>query len=322
MSGCIRDLSVASDHSGAGGNLHQVRKPLESLIFNSTVGVGLFDANLCCRALSAALGRMVGTSPMPPIGKSMHQMFPQCVECLEPVFRQVWNTGTGLPNVELAAQGLSSGAKCTWSLNFYPVRDEFGEVRLIAITFSDVTKKRCVEFKLHNLRAKLETALPVDDNSPRGQSLDLSSRTFQLIERSMEILNSSATLRCRTLETRIEAGLGRLALFLCGTRYQESLSQLPQPGLESPIEGSPISHSPSSSETCGTYKLAAGDPSPRERQLLYFLADGKSNKEIASILDISTRTVETYRARIMLKLDLHSTAALVRYAIRNHIVEP
>jgi DNA-binding CsgD family transcriptional regulator len=52
------------------------------------------------------------------------------------------------------------------------------------------------------------------------------------------------------------------------------------------------------------------------------LADGKSSKEIGSILDISTRTVECYRARIMLKLDLHSTAALVRYAVRNNIVEP
>jgi DNA-binding NarL/FixJ family response regulator len=65
----------------------------------------------------------------------------------------------------------------------------------------------------------------------------------------------------------------------------------------------------------------AGCPSPRERQVLRFLADGKSNKEIGFILDISTRTVECYRARIMLKLGLHSTAALVRYAIRNNIVE-
>ncbi len=65
----------------------------------------------------------------------------------------------------------------------------------------------------------------------------------------------------------------------------------------------------------------AGCPSPRERQVLYLLAEGKSNKEIGMALDISSRTVEFYRARIMLKLGLHSTAALVRYAIRNNIVE-
>ena len=55
--------------------------------------------------------------------------------------------------------------------------------------------------------------------------------------------------------------------------------------------------------------------------MLRFLADGKSNKEIGFILEISTRTVECYRARIMIKLDLHSTAALVRYAIRHHSIE-
>jgi PAS domain S-box-containing protein len=322
MSSCIRDLSAEGVCSRACDNLRQMRKPFGSLIFSSTVGVALFDENLCCRALSAALGRMMGTSAKATIGKSMQYVFPQSVECLEPVFRQVWNTGTGLPNVELAAQVASRGGKCLWSLNFYPVRDQFGELRLVAITFSDVTKRRCAELKLHHLKTKLETASAQDDNSPRGESVDLPARTFQLIERSLEILNSSATLRCHTVEMRIEADLGRLALFLCGTRYQEFLSQLPQSDSESPSEEPPIIHTPSSPETCGTSKLAASDPSPRERQLLYFLADGKSNKEIGSILAISTRTVEAYRARIMLKLDLHSTAALVRYAIRNHIVEP
>jgi DNA-binding NarL/FixJ family response regulator len=60
---------------------------------------------------------------------------------------------------------------------------------------------------------------------------------------------------------------------------------------------------------------------PREIEVIRLLAQGQSNKEIGALLEISTRTVESYRARIMLKLDLHSTAALVRYAIRNKIVE-
>lgn len=60
--------------------------------------------------------------------------------------------------------------------------------------------------------------------------------------------------------------------------------------------------------------------SPREQEVLRLLAEGKSNKEISSILVISVRTVETYRARLMLKLDANSIADLVRYAIRTHIV--
>ena len=60
---------------------------------------------------------------------------------------------------------------------------------------------------------------------------------------------------------------------------------------------------------------------PRERETVQLIAEGKSNKEIAEIFGISVKTVETHRAAIMRKLRLDSFAALVRYAIRNGIVE-
>jgi DNA-binding NarL/FixJ family response regulator len=60
----------------------------------------------------------------------------------------------------------------------------------------------------------------------------------------------------------------------------------------------------------------------REREVLQLLAEGKGNKEAASILQISVNTVEVHRASIMKKLDLHSVGELVRYAIRNKMVEP
>jgi DNA-binding CsgD family transcriptional regulator len=65
-----------------------------------------------------------------------------------------------------------------------------------------------------------------------------------------------------------------------------------------------------------------GKISPREREVIKFLARSKSNKEVAAALGISVRTIETYRARIMLKLHIHSLSELVHYAIRTHIVEP
>jgi DNA-binding NarL/FixJ family response regulator len=58
----------------------------------------------------------------------------------------------------------------------------------------------------------------------------------------------------------------------------------------------------------------------REREVVQLLAEGSSNKEVASALGISTKTAETHRATIMKKLDLDSLAALVRYAIRNNII--
>jgi DNA-binding NarL/FixJ family response regulator len=60
---------------------------------------------------------------------------------------------------------------------------------------------------------------------------------------------------------------------------------------------------------------------PREREILQLLAEGKSNKEIAGFLGISVKTAETHRANIMLKLNFHSITELVRYAVRNKIIQ-
>src|ERR1041385_5972379 len=60
----------------------------------------------------------------------------------------------------------------------------------------------------------------------------------------------------------------------------------------------------------------------RERDVIRLLAEGASNKEIATSLGISIRTAETHRATLLRKLGLDSLAALVRYAIRNNIIEP
>ena len=59
---------------------------------------------------------------------------------------------------------------------------------------------------------------------------------------------------------------------------------------------------------------------PRELEILRHLAEGKTNKEIAMLLGITARTVETHRSKIMLKLGLHSLAELIRYAMHNGIV--
>ena len=61
--------------------------------------------------------------------------------------------------------------------------------------------------------------------------------------------------------------------------------------------------------------------SPREIQVLRLVAEGKSSKEVAVVLNISVKTAETHRANIMRKLELHSVSELVRYAVKNQIIE-
>ena len=60
---------------------------------------------------------------------------------------------------------------------------------------------------------------------------------------------------------------------------------------------------------------------PRQREIVQLLAEGKSSKEVATELGLSVKTAETHRANIMRRLDCHSVSELVRYAVRNNIIE-
>ena len=60
----------------------------------------------------------------------------------------------------------------------------------------------------------------------------------------------------------------------------------------------------------------------RERQVLQLIAEGKSTKDVATLLGISVKTAESHRTRLMRKLGIHEIASLVRYAVRQGIVQP
>ena len=59
----------------------------------------------------------------------------------------------------------------------------------------------------------------------------------------------------------------------------------------------------------------------RERQVLQLIAEGKSTKDVASLLGVSVKTAESHRSRLMQKLDIHETASLVRYAVKRGLVQ-
>jgi two-component system response regulator NreC len=69
-------------------------------------------------------------------------------------------------------------------------------------------------------------------------------------------------------------------------------------------------------------ELPADPLTPRQRQVLQLVAEGRTTKEVATLLGLSSKTAESYRAQIMEKLDIHQTAGLVRYAIRRGLIEP
>lgn len=72
---------------------------------------------------------------------------------------------------------------------------------------------------------------------------------------------------------------------------------------------------------CSEEEFPRSSLTPREQEVIKLLAEGKSNKEVAAVLDISVKTAEAHRANLMHKLNISSLSDLVRYAIRNGIVE-
>lgn len=307
---------------GWGGVDQALRGPRNSFtgfLDNSTVGIALFDEHLRCRAINAALGRMVGVSTKKHSGRPMHQVFPAEAPQLESAFRQAWTSGDTLSNVELSAQWPGRTAEMShWLVNFYPIKDDLGRVRLVATTFSEVTRRRRLESQLCRLNDRFRATVAGGPEVAGEELSGMSAQTLELVKRSVSLLKSSMSLRCYVSEMRLESELERLALFLTVARHRDPVEALDPPPPEPCAEPSALDGANDENDAAG---LGPCCPSFRERQVLRFLADGRSNKEIGAILDISTRTVESYRARIMLKLDLHSTAALVRYAIRKKIVE-
>jgi DNA-binding NarL/FixJ family response regulator len=61
---------------------------------------------------------------------------------------------------------------------------------------------------------------------------------------------------------------------------------------------------------------------PRQREILQLVAEGKSTKDVARLLDLSVKTVEAHRGQIMQRLEIHDLASLVRYAVRTGLVSP
>jgi DNA-binding NarL/FixJ family response regulator len=87
-----------------------------------------------------------------------------------------------------------------------------------------------------------------------------------------------------------------------------------------------LAHKPFCADSCSSElnEVSTGDRdrlSPRERLVVKLIAEGYSNKGIGAILNLSVKTAEAHRAAAMRKLDIHSTADLVRYAVRARLLE-
>ncbi len=156
--------------------------------------------------------------------------------------------------------------------------------------------------------------------------LDLSMPTLNGIDAGREILKVSPRTRFMLLTMHTEEHL-ILEGLRAGARGCVTKSQASEHLVEAIREicGDGVYLSPSVSGAVVQAYLA-GSPlvyeplTSRERQVLQLVAEGRTTKEVASELGVSVKTAESHRTRLMAKLDIHSTAGLVHYAIRRGLI--
>jgi DNA-binding NarL/FixJ family response regulator len=158
--------------------------------------------------------------------------------------------------------------------------------------------------------------------------LDFEMPSLNGVDAVREIVRAHPAIRCIILTRHVEEPYALEAL-RAGARGYVLKTQAPQDIVTAVrhVNQGEVYLSPKVSravvEAYLSKKDLPEDPlSPRERQVLQLVGEGKSTKEIAALLCISVKTADTHRTRLMQKLDIHQTAGLVRYAIRQGLIEP
>jgi len=164
------------------------------------------------------------------------------------------------------------------------------------------------------------------EHSPNVVVMDISMPDLNGIEATRQILNKAPAAKVIALSAHADHRMvaeilkaGAMGYTLKESAYEELVLAIRavRAGkiyLSSRLVGSVVDHyvrRDGDGENGAFAKLT-----PREREVLQLMAEGKSTKEVAAGLTVSTKTVETHRRQIMEKLDLHSVAELTKYAIR------
>jgi DNA-binding NarL/FixJ family response regulator len=134
---------------------------------------------------------------------------------------------------------------------------------------------------------------------------------FLTVHNSAQMLQQALDAGGRGYVLKSDVGSDLLVAVEAALKHKTFISQ--------GVAGTGVSYSTTSKEVreVGAHRLTS-----REREVLQILAEGRSTKEVATLLNIAVKTAETHRTNIMRKLDLHSVSELVLYAIRNRVVEP
>jgi DNA-binding CsgD family transcriptional regulator len=271
-------------------------------IFNSPMlGLGILDTQMRYIAVNDALAAMHGIPPQEHAGKTVTEVLGHAAQTIKPALEHILATGERISSVEVKATLPARDAPGHFRINLFPIKDTSGVVVEIVVLVAETTRLRKFEECLLELMGHLPRV--------RDQIICLG-------------------LPNRQENDKIQSWRGSIEMLEAFTRQIHGVSDLLQPPAMLtnivPFEPSQLSmpdFTPVNRDREETQELNESiQLPPRQVETLKLLAQGKSNKEIAAVLDISVRTVDHYRERIMLKLELHSLTELLQYALRKKLI--
>jgi DNA-binding CsgD family transcriptional regulator len=288
-------------------NVHGAIGPLLPALFESPVmGVALLDSQFRFRAINGALAAMNGLPVSNHIGKKLRYALGNTAPKVEGLVRQVLETGEPIFNRDLTAKLPSRLEVGHWVETYLPIRDLEKRVIQVAVFVVELTGLRSLEGSLNQLIGNL---LHVS----AGLKTEL-----QFLATTGHCSDESSGLLPRAIEL-IEDCIGYAKNITGGSHGQVS-ADAPSLLLDSDkADRIAVDEADTNIDAGGQHWRRV--LSQREHEVLKLLADCKSNKEVASELNISVRTAETYRARVMMKLELPSIGHLIRFAVRKNIIK-
>jgi DNA-binding CsgD family transcriptional regulator len=288
-------------------SVHGAIGPLLPVLFESPVmGVALLDSQIRFRAINGTLAAMNGLPVSSHIGKKLRYALGSSTPKVEALVRQVLETGEPIFNRDLTAKLPSRVEVGHWVESYLPIPNLENRVTQVAVFVVELTGLRNLEVSLNRMignllqvSASLKTELQF-----LGTTGHASNGTAGLLPRAVELIDD-----CIGYAKNITSRSQR-----CVSADAPGLQLDSDKVYRAVVDKDDASIHRANEQWCRML-------SQREHEVLKLLADCKSNKDIANELHISVRTAETYRARVMMKLQLRSIGHLIRFAVRNNIIK-
>ena len=306
MTDSERGLDKQSLTPSGSGNLNSsVAGASETL----AVGIAICDDQLRYVSVNPALAAMNGIPAEVHIGKTVREVIGSVASTVELMLRSVLFNGQCILNAEISGNLPTRNGEGYWIEHYFPVRYANGGVKQVGVIVVEITGLR----RLENCILALMGNTGRTREQPKRLGMPYGSE-----KASVELSNGSII---ESMEKLVREGLKNShKLQPPAHNIADAVTRQRVPLHCAPSALSNEPYSPNGLTPTGSN--GAKPLSPREIEIVRLVAKGNINKEISTALDISVKTVEAYRAKIMLKLQIHSVTDLVLYAVRYGLVKP